>query len=239
MNLEIFDQKALNELALRDEKLKEVIEIVCPFELEADTTFFRSIVHQLFKQQISTALAERIWKDFCKAFPSITPQLFATFEAKDLEGFGISKRRMGWIILIAKYLCEHPDFEQKLWDLSTDQYFKEMVRLPGIGIWTAEMIGIFYFQKKDIFSYGDFGIHKGLQMIYGMEGKLSKEEFAAYQEHFSPHLSLASLLIWRVAEGYVPQMTYQKPVKVKPVKTKPEKVELVKPKRKTANKKPA
>ena len=43
---------------------------------------------------------------------------------------------------------------------------KELTKLKGIGVWTAEMILLFCLERPDIFSYDDLAIRRGLCMLY-------------------------------------------------------------------------
>ena len=72
--------------------------------------------------------------------------------------------------------------------------------LKGIGVWTAEMLLLFSLGRKNIFSYGDFGIKKGLQILYNHE-KIDKKLFEKYRKKFSPYASVASFYLWAIANG--------------------------------------
>ncbi len=68
------------------------------------------------------------------------------------------------------------DFAQKVYsgvfDLNTIEKMddnvaiKELTKLKGIGVWTAEMILLFCLERPDIFSYDDLAIRRGLCMLY-------------------------------------------------------------------------
>ena len=58
---------------------------------------------------------------------------------------------------------------EDLYGLSDEEVIKELVKFPGIGPWTAEMLLIFTMGRKDVLSYGDLAIRKGLMMLYGHE----------------------------------------------------------------------
>ena len=82
---------------------------------------------------------------------------------------------------------------------------KKLAELKGIGTWTAEMILLFCLQRPDIFSYQDLAIQRGLRMIYHHRA-IGRELFEKYRRRFSPYCSTASLYIWAVAGGAIPEM---------------------------------
>ena len=50
--------------------------------------------------------------------------------------------------------------------LPDDALCAELARLPGVGVWTAEMLMTFSLQRPDVISYGDLAIQRGLRMLY-------------------------------------------------------------------------
>lgn len=60
-----------------------------------------------------------------------------------------------------------------------------LTRQKGIGPWTAEMILLFGLKRDDVLSFGDFGIRKGLILLYGLDD-LSREQFEQYRRRFPP-----------------------------------------------------
>ena len=54
-------------------------------------------------------------------------------------------------------------------------------------------------------SFGDFGIRRGLRMLYHHK-EITPALFEKYRKRYSPCGSLASLYIWEIAGGAVPGM---------------------------------
>ena len=77
--------------------------------------------------------------------------------------------------------------------------------LRGIGVWTAEMILLFCLQRPDIFSYDDLAIRRGLRMVYHHR-EIDRDLFEKYRRRFCPYCSVASLYLWAVSGGAIPEM---------------------------------
>ena len=73
-----------------------------------------------------------------------------------------------------------------------------MSSIRGVGKWTAEMLLMFSLNRKDILSYDDLGIRRGLMKVYNLD-LLSKEYFNELKIKYSPFASVASLYIWEAA----------------------------------------
>ena len=78
--------------------------------------------------------------------------------------------------------------------------------LPGIGVWTAEMLMTFSMQRPNILSWGDLAIHRDLRMVHHHR-RITPELFArSTAAATSPYGSVASLYLWEVAGGAIPGM---------------------------------
>ena len=81
---------------------------------------------------------------------------------------------------------------------SDKEVCKELVKIKGVGIWTAEMLMLFSMQRPDILSFGDLAILRGMRMLYHHR-KITHELFQKYRRRYSPHSSVASLYLWAIA----------------------------------------
>lgn len=72
-----------------------------------------------------------------------------------------------------------------------------LCRLDGVGKWTVEMLLIFSLERRDILSYDDMGIRRGLCKLHSLES-LTEDEFKNYKELYSPYGTIASLYLWNV-----------------------------------------
>lgn len=94
--------------------------------------------------------------------------------------------------------------------MSDEEAIRALSSLKGIGVWTAEMILLFCLQRPDVLSYGDLAIQRGLRMVYH-HLEITHTLFERYRRRFSPCGSVASLYLWAVAGGAIPEMKdYQK-----------------------------
>jgi len=78
------------------------------------------------------------------------------------------------------------------------------------------MLMLFCMQRPDIVSFGDLAIIRGMRMLY-RHRKIDKEKFNRYRRRYSPYGSVASLYLWAISAGAIPELTDPAP------KTKKEK----------------
>jgi len=86
-----------------------------------------------------------------------------------------------------------------------EEVCRELSALDGIGVWTAEMLMTFSMQRPDIISFGDLAIHRGLRMLYHHR-KITRDLFDKYKRRYSPYATVASLYLWAIAGGAIPEL---------------------------------
>jgi DNA-3-methyladenine glycosylase II len=89
---------------------------------------------------------------------------------------------------------------RKLNKLDDEAAIDTLDALPGIGRWSAEMFLIFAMGRLDIFSLGDAGLRRGLNLLHNKGGKLSDEESLAITAKWAPYRSVGSWYLWRMAD---------------------------------------
>ena len=89
--------------------------------------------------------------------------------------------------------------------MEDDELIKYLTTLKGVGVWTAEMILLFCLLRPNVFSFDDLAIQRGLRMVYHHR-KIDRKLFEKYKRRFSPYCSVASLYLWAVSNGAIPEM---------------------------------
>ena len=135
----------------------------------------------------------------------LSPTQIAGLEKETLQRFGITFKKAEYIWEAAKKVVNGDLDIEKLKSLQDNEVCKELVKLDGIGVWTAEMLLIFSMRRPNILSFGDLAILRGMRMVYHHR-QISKKLFEKYKKRLSPYASVASLYFWAVAGGAVPEM---------------------------------
>ena len=80
--------------------------------------------------------------------------------------FGLSARKADYIFDLARRAASGEFDAEALRGMSDEEAAEYLCRLRGVGLWTAEMLLTFTLQRRDVLSFGDFGIRRGLRMLY-------------------------------------------------------------------------
>lgn len=158
---------------------------------------FQDIVRTIVGQQLSVKAADTIYGRVLNLVGTSEPKEYLKHEDPALRACGLSFAKIKYI----KSLCEsvinkEVDLES-LRTMKEDQHvIDELVKLKGIGVWTAEMLLIFGLGKEDIFSYGDLGIRNAISNLYRVD-RDNQEKIMKIQKKWAPYRSYACRYLWK------------------------------------------
>ena len=192
-------------LARKDKRLASVIERVGPIRREVRPDLFDALMHAIVGQQIATKAQQTVWGRLVQALGQVTPATVDAADADSLQRLGLSYRKVGYMKGAARRVLQGELDVEALRHMDDASVSAALCQLDGVGVWTAEMLMLFSLQRPDVLSFGDLAIIRGLRMIYRHK-VVSRVRFEAYRRRFSPYGSVASLYLWAVAGGALPDL---------------------------------
>ena len=200
-----YGEKELDYLRKKDKRLGAVIDRIGHIDRTVDTDLFSSVIHHIIGQQISTKAQATIWQRMQDTLGIINARTILAASVSRLQGFGMTFRKAEYITDFAEKVHMGTFDPDAVKHMSDEDAIRELSSLKGVGVWTAEMILLFCLQRPDIFSYDDLAIRRGLRMVYHHR-KIDRKLFEKYRRRFHPYCSVASLYLWAVAGGAIPEM---------------------------------
>lgn len=209
-----YEYKEIEFLKGRDKLLGAAIDRIGHIYRAVDNDMFSSIVHHIIGQQISTRAQVTIWQRLKDRIGVVNAENVYSLELDELQKLGMTFKKAEYIKDFA-HKVRNKEFDiNTLNDMSDEEIIKELSSLKGIGVWTAEMIMIFCLQRPDVVSFGDLAIHRGMRMLYHHRS-IDRKKFEKYKKRYSPCGTVASLYLWAIAGGAIPEMKDYAPKKKK------------------------
>jgi DNA-3-methyladenine glycosylase II len=151
-------------------------------------TFFEAIVSSIIEQQISLEAAHSIETRMIKkfgdklqfddktyyAFP--TPNKLSKLEREDLRGGGLSFRKAEYVIGLSKCIEEGKIDLNKLKTKNTTDIIQELLKIRGIGVWTAELGVIRGLHRLVALPADDIGLRRVVAHYYIEDKPISGDE---------------------------------------------------------------
>ncbi|MBS4198370.1 DNA-3-methyladenine glycosylase 2 family protein [Bacillus sp. FJAT-49732] len=174
------------------------------------TTLVKSIIHQQVNMKFAISLTEEFVKTFGFQMDGVyfypSPETIATIQPEALRTLKFSQRKAEYIIGLAKQIVEGEINLEQLSKLSDEEIMKSLVKIRGIGPWTAQSFLLFGLGRPNLFPLADIGLQNAIKDLYGLDRKPTKEEMLEYSSEWQPYLSYASLYLWRSIEPPIKEL---------------------------------
>ena len=164
-----------------------------------EDNYAKAISLLIIEQQVSFKAAITIKKRFIKLIDKKNNKDILGIQDEKLQSIGISNRKVSYIKNTYQYFEENKIEFQKLND---NEIIKELIKIKGVGLWTAEMFLIFILFKINIFSKGDLALINSVKKNYQIEN-LDDLKLERITQKWEPYKSIASLLLWKSIEEKV------------------------------------
>ena len=81
--------------------------------------------------------------------------------------------------------------------MDEEKVLLDLIKIKGIGSWTAEMFLIFYLLRPNIFPIKDLGLHKAISINYKTKYPLKELEIKKFKRKWNPWATVATWYLWR------------------------------------------
>lgn len=187
-------------LAREDRLLAPIIEAVGVPTLRLERHRFRALAESILSQQLATKAAAAIIGRFTaleKPFPR--PERVLKLSPRQFQSCGVSGQKSVYLKELAR--AWQKDLAQLRWAaLSDEAIIEHLVAVKGIGEWTAQMFLIFSLGRVDVLPTGDFGIRRGVQLLFRLSEMPHPRKMAELVPHWKGASSVASWYLWRALD---------------------------------------
>ena len=191
-------ETAKKELSDNDIILSRIINKFDDLELISRGDIFFTLIRSIIGQQISVKAASTVWSRFTERVGNITPENILSVDFEELRSCGLSQRKAEYVIGISESLHEYSSFD---WGgMDDEEIIEKLIKLRGVGKWTAEMILIFTLLRPNVFPIGDIGMIRGIEKTYNSGVKMSNDELYAISEKWKPWRTVACCYMWRTVD---------------------------------------
>jgi len=189
--------QARHELAARDPVLRELIDRFQGLALATRGDAFTTLARSIVGQQISVKAAQSVWDRLSGRLQSVTPQAVSRVRTSTLRNCGLSGQKALYLRdLSRKFL--NGALDPAAWHALDDEtLIVELVRVRGIGRWTAEMFLMFHLARPDVLPLGDLGLQRAMRLHYNRGRALSLARMQKIGAAWAPWRSVATWYLWR------------------------------------------
>ena len=160
-------------------------------------SIFITLMKIIIGQQISIEVANSIETRIKKLLGKINPKKILSTPDQNLRGCGLSYRKVTYIKGVAEIIINKPSFFSKLEKMDDADAIKELVKLYGIGLWSAEMFLIFHLNRQNILPLGDIGLINSYCKNYKINRSVFIKKITKTRKLWEPYCTVATWYLWR------------------------------------------
>jgi DNA-3-methyladenine glycosylase II len=196
--------KARRTLMRRDAVLAPVIKhhrMRSPLDSPAVDPF-SALVRAITAQQISTKAAATIHGRLVGLMAGgvATPEGILSLSDDQLRQAGLSRQKSAYLRDLGAKVASGELPIASLHELEDEEVIQAIVKVKGLGRWSAEMFLMFRLRRPDVLPVDDLGIVNAIRRLYGLRKKPKADRIRKIGEAWRPYRTVACWYLWRSLE---------------------------------------
>jgi DNA-3-methyladenine glycosylase II len=183
-------------LSARDADLNKIIQTTGypPFWNRSPT--FSTLIHIILEQQVSLASAKAAMNKLHEKIGEVTPEKILRLTDDELKNCYFSRQKATYARALAQSINDKHLNLEELPSLEDDKVRTHLLKIKGIGNWTAEIFLMMALHRCDCFPAGDIALLKSVREVKGLPATTLKEEIVVLANKWKPYRTIAAYLLW-------------------------------------------
>ncbi|GAA0341898.1 DNA-3-methyladenine glycosylase [Bacillus carboniphilus] len=165
----------------------------------------KCIIHQQLNLSFAFTLTQRFVETFGEQKEGVwfypSPEVIANLKVEDLRELQFSGRKAEYVIGFSQLVASGEIDLHELKSKDEAYIMDTLMRVRGIGKWTAENFLSFGLGRPNLFPAADIGLQNALKNLHQLDRKPTYEEMDEWKEAWKPYMTYASLYLWRSIES--------------------------------------
>ena len=157
---------------------------------------FAGLVTTITGQQVSVASANAIRARMDQQLGEITPERIAETSEQALRACGLSGPKIKTLRALSEAITSGSLPFAHLGEMPVEEAHAAMVKVHGIGPWTAEVYLMFCLGVQDIFAPADIALQEGAKLAMGLEARPGTKQMAEIAARWQPWRAVAARMLW-------------------------------------------
>jgi DNA-3-methyladenine glycosylase II len=186
-------------LALRDADLSLVLSKYGTPPMWGRKRGFVTLVRIILEQQVSLTSARSMFKRLTDRIEPFTPERFLELGDAYLRSLGVTRQKSAYFLSLAEAatggtLLAIPRMDD-------DEARAELMRIKGIGPWTADIYLLMVLKRPDIWPNGDIALATAAMNLKRLASRPSFPHLQLMAESWRPFRSVAARMLWQYYLG--------------------------------------
>ncbi len=159
---------------------------------------FSALIRAITGQQLSTKAASTIYARLAALMPGgVSPASLSTLTDEQMRAVGMSRQKIAYFRDLCDKALSGVVSLDLLESMTDDEVIAALIKVKGIGRWSAEMFLMFRLHRPDVLPVDDLGIVNAVKNVYGLRKRPTADRIRKIGEAWRPYRSVASWYLWR------------------------------------------
>jgi DNA-3-methyladenine glycosylase II len=158
-------------------------------------TGFTTLLRIVLEQQVSLVSARAMFERLKTNIETFNPAGFIECGEPYLRSLGVTRQKAHYCIQIAEAFT-NGDLD-RLGRLSDEEAHAALLRIKGVGPWTANIYLLMALRRPDIWPDGDVALASAAGRVMKMKARPSFVELRTIAERWRPYRSVAARMLWQ------------------------------------------
>lgn len=156
---------------------------------------FQTLLRIVLEQQVSLVSARAIFARLKSNIEPFTAERFIESGESYLRSLGVTRQKAHYCIQVAQAFTNgHLNAIAKM---SDEEAHATLLRIKGVGPWTANIYLLMALRRPDIWPNGDIALATAVGKLRKMETRPSFAELSRIAERWRPFRSVAARMLWQ------------------------------------------
>jgi len=189
--------QAAASLAKRDKHLAGILATFGHPPLWRRPTGFPTLVRIILEQQVSLGSAAAMFARLTNSIDPFAPEQFRRLGEYHLRSLGVTRQKAAYLIHLSSALAEGTLNLARLNRMSDADARLELMRIKGIGSWSADVYLLMAMRRADVWPAGDLALAVAVQDLKGMSIRPGPDALEQLAESWRPHRAVAARMLWQ------------------------------------------
>jgi DNA-3-methyladenine glycosylase II len=157
---------------------------------------FPTLVQIILKQQVSLSSARAAFQKLMETVPILIPEEFLKLDTKILKQIGFSRQKAYYCSHLAESIRSGSLILDGLRKLDDEQARTELIKIKGIGRWTADIYLLMALRRPDVWPIGDLALAAAVQRVKRLRTRPSSQEQEMLSLAWEPWRAVAARIFW-------------------------------------------
>jgi DNA-3-methyladenine glycosylase II len=203
------DLKPFYKMASKDKLLKDLVSQFYGYRIVGQPDLFESLAWAILGQQINLAFAYTLKQRFVEQFGEKLifnereyylfpkPQVVSVLNDELLLPLQFSRQKSKYVVILAEAFASGQVSKEKIRQLPFEEAKQALMKIKGIGNWTANYALMKTFHYPAAFPLEDAGVHNAIKNLKKMKLKPTLDQVRRIFKKYKGWEAYATLYLWK------------------------------------------